>query len=254
MSQLLHVLLLSLLPMGATMFGAALSVWRSPSARVQSALQHFAAGVVLSVVGVELLPDVMRAHETLATILGFTAGIATLLVLRQVTGEPPRGAGDAAAPVGSDPLAPLPRVALPRAMLVALGVDILLDGLLLGTAFAAGNKEGLLLLLGLSLELISLALAVAAGLAARGLPRKTIVGVLAALSALVPFGAGLGDTVLHNAAPPALIAVLSFGCAALLFLVVEELLIDAHETPETPATTALFFAGFLGILMLSMLG
>ena len=48
-------------------------------------------------------------------------------------------------------------------------------------------------------------------------------------------------------------AVLAFGCAALLFLVTEELLVEAHEVPETPWTTAMFFAGFLLFLVIGML-
>ena len=38
---------------------------------------------------------------------------------------------------------------------------------------------------------------------------------------------------------------------ALLYLVTEELLTEAHETEDTPLLTATFFAGFLLILVLS---
>lgn len=48
--------------------------------------------------------------------------------------------------------------------------------------------------------------------------------------------------------------MLSFGSAALLFLVTEELLVEAHEVSETAARTAMFFAGFLLFLVLGMLG
>jgi ZIP family zinc transporter len=46
--------------------------------------------------------------------------------------------------------------------------------------------------------------------------------------------------------------VLSFGLAALLFLVTEELLIEAHEETETPLLTLSFFVGFLLFLLLGM--
>ena len=48
--------------------------------------------------------------------------------------------------------------------------------------------------------------------------------------------------------------VLAFGAAALLYLVVEELLVEAHEQAETPLLAVLFFAGFLGIYLLAGLG
>jgi len=47
--------------------------------------------------------------------------------------------------------------------------------------------------------------------------------------------------------------LLFFGCAALLFLVTEELLIDAHEAAGTAVTTTMFFVGFLIFLLLGML-
>jgi ZIP family zinc transporter len=46
--------------------------------------------------------------------------------------------------------------------------------------------------------------------------------------------------------------VLAFGAAALMFLVTEELLTEAHEEKETPLLTATFFAGFLAFLILGM--
>ena len=50
-----------------------------------------------------------------------------------------------------------------------------------------------------------------------------------------------------------LAGVLSFGCAALLFLVTEELLIEAHESADTAFTTTMFFVGLLIFLLLGML-
>jgi ZIP family zinc transporter len=44
--------------------------------------------------------------------------------------------------------------------------------------------------------------------------------------------------------------VLSFGVAALLDLVTEELLTEAHEVDETPLLTSMFFVGFLALLMI----
>ena len=42
---------------------------------------------------------------------------------------------------------------------------------------------------------------------------------------------------------------LAFGLMALLYLVTEELLVEAHEKPDSPAISALFFVGFLGLLL-----
>lgn len=45
---------------------------------------------------------------------------------------------------------------------------------------------------------------------------------------------------------------LSFGAAALLYLVTEELLVEAHEVPKTTLSTAMFFLGFLILLIIDM--
>ena len=242
LTAIAHILLLSLIPVGATALGAAGAVVRAPSSRVRSAIQHFAAGVVFSVVAVELLPDVVRWHAIGAVTGGFAAGILAMLVLRRVTavdesmseaaGEQERSAAG---------------------MLVAIGIDILLDGLLLGIAFAAGNKEGTLLTVALSIELLSLGLAMTISLRERGWSPVRAVCVAIGLSLPLLVGAVVGDTILHNASKAVLSAVLAFGCAALLFLVTEELLVEAHEVPETPWTTAMFFAGFLLFLVIGML-
>jgi ZIP family zinc transporter len=47
---------------------------------------------------------------------------------------------------------------------------------------------------------------------------------------------------------------LAFGAAALLYLAVEELLLEAHENAETPLLTAMFFVGFIVIYVLSEVG
>jgi len=47
--------------------------------------------------------------------------------------------------------------------------------------------------------------------------------------------------------------VLSFSLAALLFLVTEELLVEAHTEEETPFHTACFFLGFLALFILDLL-
>lgn len=49
-----------------------------------------------------------------------------------------------------------------------------------------------------------------------------------------------------------LATVLSFGPAALLYLVTEGLLVEAHEVPERTLATVMFFAGFLILMMISI--
>ena len=73
------------------------------------------------------------------------------------------------------------------------------------------------------------------------------------LALLFVAGRGVGGAALQLITGVALVGVLAFGVAALLFLVTEELLREAHEVPETPWLTSAFFAGFLLLMLLELL-
>jgi ZIP family zinc transporter len=137
-------------------------------------------------------------------------------------------------------------------LLVAVGIDFLLDGLLLGVGFAAGARIGLLLALAEAAEQLSVGLALAGELTRAGLPSGRVIMIVTALGSLVFVTAVAGATVLHGLRGGAMEIVLSFGLAALLYLVTEELLREAHEERETPVGTAMFFVGFLAFLMIGM--
>jgi ZIP family zinc transporter len=62
----------------------------------------------------------------------------------------------------------------------------------------------------------------------------------------VPLGALLARPV-AALAPSWQAVAFAFGLVALLYLVTEELLTEAHEKPETAWGTAMFFVGFLGL-------
>ncbi len=134
----------------------------------------------------------------------------------------------------------------------AIGTDILVDGFLIGIGFAAGAKEGKLLTFALTVELLSLGLALAVTLRGSNIRHAKVIVTTALLAALLVVGAILGETVLRGIPEAGMEIVLSFGLAALLYLVTEELLVEAHEVPETPAITGCFFAGFLLFVILGM--
>ncbi|WP_262386165.1 ZIP family metal transporter [Hymenobacter sp. BT491] len=245
----------SVLPAVVMIAGAALAVWRAPGPQLRSAILHFAAGVIFSVVAVELLPDIVQHHAPYEVALGFGLGVATMLGLRYFTQrlEKKEAAGKEAQPTatGSGPTQAT-AAALPWGLLVAIGIDIFIDGLLLGIGFAAGAKEGTLLAIALTIELLSLGLATAVELRQDGHGKGRAVAIVAGTSLMLLIGAGIGTTVLRGATGNMLEIVLSFGLAALLFLVTEELLTEAHEEPETPLMTLAFFVGFLLFLLLGM--
>lgn len=215
----------TLIPVATAIIGAAAAVNSKPSATLVSAIQHFAAGVVFAAAAGEILPDVMHGGSPLATVIGGTIGVVLMLLVKQLEAV----------------------VKGPAGLLTTIGVDILIDGLVLGIGFAAGAKVGLLLTIALSIEILFLGLTVANGLTETITSRWKIVGVTAALALLLPIGA-IFATPISTLPAPVLTGFFAFGLIALLYLVTEELLIEAHETPDRPWVAAMFFAGFLVLL------
>jgi ZIP family zinc transporter len=224
----------ALAPAGLMVVGGVVAAVWPPGPRLRSGIQHFAAGVVFAVVAAELLPGVKRQHAPLQTALSFGLGVALMLGLRRWAEHREAGGGSR------------------RGLLAAVGLDVLLDGLLLGAGFAAGRRTGLLLTIALATELLSLGLATAATLGRAAGGRRTAVAATAGVAAVFVAGAAAGERALGSVSPAALAAVLSFGCAALLYLVTEELLVEAHEVPETSLAAAMFFVGFLALFVLDM--
>jgi ZIP family zinc transporter len=203
---------------------------------------------VFAALSVEVLPDLLHHRSPVATAIGFTLGTACMLGVKALTGH---GEGeDEHAHEGGG--APGATGRLPWSYLAAVGIDLLIDGLLLGVGFVAAARTGKLLAVALSLELLSLGLATTARLMGEGIGRAKTLGVGAAQALVPAVGVALGVTLFGGVGESILAGVLAFAVAALLYLVTEELLTEAHEVPETPATTALFFAGFLALLLLDM--
>jgi zinc transporter, ZIP family len=118
-----------LIPMIAIMIGALVAGWRTPGEKLVSAMQHLAAGVVFAAAATEILPLVKHGGSPTATLIGGALGVAVMLGLKAAES----------------------RFEGPVALLAAIGLDLAIDGLVLGLAFIAGEKAGMLLAVALTL-------------------------------------------------------------------------------------------------------
>lgn len=227
-------------PIGAAIVGSLVSVIRPPGSKTTSAIQHFAAGVVLSALAGEILPELRLEGSLLFAVIGFVIGSAVVLTLgavgRRIEGRRPPGSSQ-----------------LPWGLLIAVGIDLLLDGLLVGLGSSLGERQGIILTIALTIEILFIGLSVTTSLLQAGASRRRAVTVSTVLGLAVGVGAIGGAIFLSGASNQVLALVLAFGAAALLYLVVEELLVEAHEQAETTIMAALFFAGFLVIYVLGVL-
>jgi ZIP family zinc transporter len=233
-------IMIMLIPALVALGGGVLAAVWSPNMNTRSLIQHFAAGVVLAALAVELLPEIGREHAPgLVLVCSFALGSLFMYGLKLWTMRLEHKASLNTAAAG-----------LSSGLLLATFIDVATDGFIIGVGFAAGGKTGTILALGLSVELLFLGLA----LASEATKGWRIIAISGALGGTVLSFALIGNVLLMGASHALIGGALAFSAAALLYLVTEELLIEAHEAEEKPISTLVLFGGFLAFWSIQLLG
>ena len=234
-----HQLFTMAIPATVASLGGVIAALWSPSHQFRSLVQHFAAGVILAALAVELLPDIANEHATPGVIIAsFALGSLSMYGLKLWTIRLEHRAAAA-----------LSASALGMGLLVATFIDVAVDGFIIGAGFAANGEAGTILALGLSVELMFLGMA----LASEAVKGWRVVALSTALGLTVLLFAVVGSVLLAGASQQLIGGVLAFSAAALLYLVTEELLIEAHTVEDKPISTLVLFAGFLVFLSIQLL-
>lgn len=220
----------TLIPIAALVLGAIFTVLRRPGPKIKSGVQHFAAGVVFAAAASEILPDVKHGGSLVAIVIGAAIGVGAMLTIKTI-GRRAEGV---------------------FAIAAVTGVDILIDGMVLGISFTAGARQGLLLTIALTIEILFLGLTLAGEFVETIPSRLKVVILTGAIGLALPIGALSGGPI-GTLPSPILTGFYAFGLIALLYLVTEELLVEAHEGPDLPLITSMFFVGFILILVLETL-
>lgn len=237
--QFLIILPGVLLATGAGLLGAIIALFWSPNVQARSAIQHFAAGAVLSAVASSVIPEAEKLGSITGILGGFTAGGLVMIALKWVVvkfEEKEKKGGK-----------------LPIGLAAAAGVDTLVDGALITAGFFSGDQLGPLLVAALAVELFFLTLSV--GSEFRKGKSNGWQGILitSGIAALLFVGAFLASLILRDAAETTIAIWLAFGSAALIYLIAEELLVEAIQAEKSLLSTAMLFAGFLVLLAFKLL-
>lgn len=207
-----HELLLMAVPAAVALAGGVLAALWHPSHQARSIIQHFAAGVVLAALAVELLPEIERGHAPGLVLAGaFALGAVAMFGLKLVTERMETHPGA--------------RTGVDTGLMLATFIDVAVDGFIIGAGFAAGGETGPILAIGLSVELLFLGLALTSE--SRGGWR--IVVLSGALGLTVAVAAVVGKLVLGGASHAVIGGALAASAAALLYLVTEELLMEGRR-------------------------
>lgn len=176
MSAVTNAAALVAFPVAASAIGSGIAVVRRPGPKLVSGIQHFAAGVVMAALVGEVLPGLRKEGNLPWAVLGFVAGVATVLSLsaygrRQDSAQeanPSRTGRGAAARAAA--------VVLPLGLLVTVGIDLLIDGVLVGLGATLGSTQGVILTIALTLEILFLSLSLVAELTDAGLSLNPPIG------------------------------------------------------------------------------
>ncbi|MCH2161261.1 MAG: hypothetical protein MK085_05240 [Phycisphaerales bacterium] len=217
----------TIIPAIAILIPGLITLLVQPGPRVTAAMQHLAAGLIMSAVAMELVPETVKnADARIYAIAGYAVGLVIVFGIRTLSNR-----------IGESS---------PAGLLANVGLDVVLDGFLVGISIATIAGTGAAIVVGsLSLEVSFLIMATVATLLTRKWPKGRIVLSLVALS-IFTFGSGLVGLYGAGMLPGHMVtAATALGIAALLYLVVEELLVKAHEgKSDTALGSLLFFVGF----------
>ena len=238
--QFLIILPGVLLATGAGLLGGIIAMFWSPNVQARSAIQHFAAGAVLSAVASSVIPEAEKLGSITGILGGFAAGGLAMIALKWVVvnfEEKEKKGGK-----------------LPIGLAAAAGVDTLVDGALITAGFLSGDQLGPLLVAALAVELFFLTLSVGSEFR-KGKSSKGWQGILvtSGVAALMFVGAFLASLILRDATEATIAIWLAFGSAALIYLIAEELLVEAIQAEKSLLSTAMLFAGFLVLLAFKLL-
>ncbi len=216
---------------------------KKPSPFLLSLILSFAAGMMLDVTFLELIPEAIEQGGFVYGATGLIGGIAVFLFLDKVLPHCHRHCEDCLE-------------SRLRRMGVLLGIGIALhnvpEGLAIGTGYASSESLGLGLALIIGIHNFPEGLCMAAAMDAGG--SSKVRTILAASLAGLPMGLGaFVGAMLGSVSPLILSLSLGFAGGAMLFITCDELMPDAHNLSVGPSATVGLLCGVVaGILIIGL--
>lgn len=251
MDEFALVLLFAALPAAGNFVGGLLAEVLPFSRRGVSLALHAAAGVLLAVVGLELMPAALDTDTPWVPIAAFVAGGGAFVALERAIGIVRRRMGrtgtaaeDGDAGEGGSPWG----------VFAGVSIDLFADGVMIGTGSIISPALGLLLALGQVPADVPEGFATMATLRQRGVRRRTRILLAATLALPVLLGATLGYWILRGQPELLTLSVLALTGGLLTTLVIEEIVGEAHESDDSMLAPLFITGGFAVFALISAYG
>ncbi len=232
MSGYVLVVALAALPAAGNFAGGLIAETFRVSERVLSLALHLAAGIVLAVVGLELMPEALQASAPWVPLLAFVAGGAAFIGLDRSIGyvQARMGGGE--------------KQGSALAIFSGVSMDLFSDGVMIGTGTVLNPALGLLLAVGQVPADVPEGFAAVATLRSAGISRKRRILMAAAFAIPILLGATIGFFALRDAHEIVTLSVLALTGGALAAVVVEEMIGEAHAGETSQLGPIFLTAGF----------
>ena len=235
MNDFLLVLGLAALPAVGTMLGGLAAEVVGVSGRRLSLALHFATGIVLAVVGLELMREALRASAPWITIAAFALGGLGFLGIERSLAYVKRRFGSGEVDTG------------PSAIFAGVSIDLFSDGVMIGTGTVINPGLGLILALGQ----VPADIAAVATLRRSGVGRRTRLILSFSFAIPVLVGATIGYLALRSAPEIITLSVLAFTGGLLTSMAVEEMTTQAHQERSSRLEPFFLTAGFALFALIS---
>lgn len=244
MREYLMALLFAALPFLGNFAGGALAERLDVSGRTLNLVLHAAAGVVLGMVAVEIMPRALDVKTPWLPIVAFALGGAFFAVVRWLVDLAQRRAGAR----GSSG---------PWVIFFGVSTDLFADGILIGTGSTIAVGLGLLLSVAQVPADIPEGFSSTATLKEHGLPRRRRLLLNVAFALPVLLGVTVGYWAMRDHPQLYKLVLLTFTAGILTTLVVEELVPEGHERlgeseSEGRLAPLLFVCGFALFSLISV--
>ncbi len=232
MNEFLLIILFSLLPALGTFAGGIAAEFLKIDRKNLSLALHVAAGIILAVISIELMPEILKANTPWLTILSFVTGGLFFIMVDQLINFVQGRMGD----VNHSTTA--------WAIFFGVAIDSFTDGILIGAGSLINLQLGFLVALGVVSADIPEGFATTASFKERGIKRnfRIILSLFASLPVLL--GVSAGYFLVKGQPPIVEYSILAFAAGILLTVTAEEIIPESHRNGEARLAALAFIGGF----------
>lgn len=239
MDEYLQVLAFAALPAAGNFIGGVLAEIFNVSDRTLSLALHVAAGIVLAVVGIELIPQALEAKQPWIPIMAFIGGGVFFILIDQAIDyvRTRFGGGEDSGSMWT--------------IYFGVAVDLFSDGIMIGTGSTVAVSLGFLLALGQLPADVPEGFATIATFKNKNTTRSKRLLLSASFAIPILLGATVGFWGVRGGSELLKFSLLAFTAGILILASVEEMLTEAHQRPKSNWGALCLVSGFALFALLS---